>query len=596
VKIAWYCFRSPHEFDILKERNSMTSFPDEAPTEATPGLLLAGRYELLSRLGAGGYGRVWLAEDTRLGVRVAVKELSVPAGVTAAETAERVERAVGEARNAAQLRDHPNIVTVHDAFIERGRPWTIMQYIPGLSLAEEISRSGPLSTARVATTARAIFAALGACHAAGIVHRDVKPANIMLGENGIVMLTDFGIAKRAGQTSMTAKDTVIGSVEFMAPERIRGQPATAASDLFSLGVTLYYAVEGISPFSRDSGMASLSAVLLDEIPVSARAGGLAPLIEWLTRKDPTARPSLEEAQRLLDDEGKSPWAEMRVVRSQATTQTWPSQILSQETTRPRPHFGRRIALLAAAILATASVVIDKVVADSGTTHAHTLTTMTTPPHSSPPTPSPALVRTPSASPSSPAASPSLAASPSFNPVSLDSENTDQTPLTVGSLFPQTFNSTDGTFTKTDGGSTSCPADEGGNVKTVLIQYGCTRQIDATYLDQSNQIEVSAWVIPLSDSQTATATYNAISSNWSSPSWGLLCPSSGPGSNLCQNHPSWSSATQGGWIGVCHRYMMAATANYVDLRTDSSVASELTTITEAAGGVIGPENIAGGKCW
>ncbi|MEV6684734.1 serine/threonine-protein kinase [Streptomyces sp. NPDC051130] len=262
--------------------------------------MAAGRYRLISPLGSGGFGRVWLARDQQLNVDVAIKEVYVPPGSTFEETAERVERAAWEARHAAQLRDHPNVVTVHDVVVERSVPWTVMQYVVGHSLADEIRQSGPVEQELGERVALAMLAALDACHQGDIMHRDVKPANIMLARDGTVMLTDFGIAKQVGQPPMTGQDLVIGSLEYIAPERARGNPATPASDLFSLGVTLYHATEGISPFDRGSGMATLSAVLLDELPAPVRAGKrLAQVIKGLTVKDPERRMTADRAAAVL---------------------------------------------------------------------------------------------------------------------------------------------------------------------------------------------------------------------------------------------------------------------------------------------------------
>ncbi|WP_051137503.1 WD40 repeat domain-containing serine/threonine protein kinase [Amycolatopsis alba] len=276
--------------------------PSNVPrTEAAPGLTLAdGRYRLVRQLGRGGYGRVWLAEDSALGVEVAVKEVAVPPGSSAGVTAEMIERATSEARNAARLRDHPNIVTVHDVLVERGVPWTVMQYVPGRSLADEIDLGGPVPVPAAQRIAVAMLSALSACHEAGVIHRDVKPHNIMLAADGTPMLTDFGIAKAAGQATMTAEGMVAGSVAYIAPERAKGERATSASDLFSLGVTLYHAVEGASPFDRGSGMATLAALLLEDLPESVRAGALAPVIRGLTDKDPAERLTAEQATALLD--------------------------------------------------------------------------------------------------------------------------------------------------------------------------------------------------------------------------------------------------------------------------------------------------------
>jgi ribosomal protein L7/L12 len=277
-----------------------SSASNDPPTGAAPGLTLAGgRYRLLRQLGRGGYGRVWLAEDCVLGVEVAVKEVAVPPGSAAGVTAEMIERATLEARNAARLRDHPNIVTVHDVLVERATPWTVMQYVPGRSLADEVDLHGPVPVPTAQRVAASMLSALSACHEAGVIHRDVKPHNIMLAEDGTPMLTDFGIAKATGQATMTETGMVAGTVAYIAPERAKGEPGTSASDLFSLGVTLYHAVEGLSPFDRGSGMATLAAVLLDNLPEPVRAGPLAPAIQGLTAKDPDLRLTAEQATALL---------------------------------------------------------------------------------------------------------------------------------------------------------------------------------------------------------------------------------------------------------------------------------------------------------
>src|SRR5262249_28809051 len=161
--------------------------------------------------------RVWLAQDSVLGVEVAVKEVAVPPGTAAAVTADMIERATLEARNAARLRDHPHIVTVHDVLLERGVPWTVMQYVPGRSLADEIDLNGPGPVPTARRVAAAMLSALSACHEAGVIHRDVKPHNIMLAEDGTSMLTDFGIAKTTGQVTMTEEGMVAGSVAYIAP-------------------------------------------------------------------------------------------------------------------------------------------------------------------------------------------------------------------------------------------------------------------------------------------------------------------------------------------------------------------------------------------
>jgi hypothetical protein len=261
---------------------------------------VGGRYLLVAKLGAGGFGRVWHARDTVLDVDVAVKQLILPPGLPEHERAERLARARREAANAARLRGNPGIVSVHDLVLEDGEPWLIMELIPGRSLAEHLEASGPLPAGDAVRVARAVLSALASCHAAGIVHRDVKPANVMLTGDGRVVLTDFGISMVTSESGLTATGQFVGSVDYIAPERINGDRAQPASDLFSLGALLYHAVEGAAPFRRDTTAATIWAVLSQQPAPAGRAGRLAPLIAALLDKDPGNRPGAEQALRLLD--------------------------------------------------------------------------------------------------------------------------------------------------------------------------------------------------------------------------------------------------------------------------------------------------------
>ncbi|HEX5115729.1 MAG TPA: serine/threonine-protein kinase [Pseudonocardiaceae bacterium] len=267
--------------------------------EAYQGRLVGGRYRLVKALHSGGFGRVWQARDLSRDVDVAVKEVWLPPAISDAERADRLTRAEREARNAARLRNHPNIVTVRDVVQEDGAPWIIMQLVTGHSLAEDIAASGPLSADQVRYVADNLLKALGTAHNAGIVHRDVKPANVMFTETGEVLLTDFGIAIHEADTTLTATGMLVGSVDYMAPERIRGKDNTAAGDMFSLGVTLYQAVTGVSPFHRDMPAASLAAILFEDPPPPRCPPGLSALIVRLLAKDPAQRPTVSLARGLL---------------------------------------------------------------------------------------------------------------------------------------------------------------------------------------------------------------------------------------------------------------------------------------------------------
>lgn len=306
--------------------------------EARPGLLVGGRYRLIAELGSGGFGRVWRAYDDMLHVDVAVKELQVPASASAAEQSDRVARAAREARNAAPLRDHPNIVAVHDVVVDDGIPWIVMQLVDGCSIDDHVKARGPLPPEKVAEVAVAMLRALGAAHDAGILHRDVKPANVLLADTGEVLLTDFGIAVHHTDTVLTATGVFIGSMEYVAPERALGKETTAASDLFALGATLYYAVEGVSPFRRGEDIATLGAVLSqDPPPMRLAPPGLATLITRLLAKEPKRRPTVRQAIAMLIEQ---PTDNHRVTEDHAV-------LLTRAVTVMKLELGRRLLALAA---------------------------------------------------------------------------------------------------------------------------------------------------------------------------------------------------------------------------------------------------------
>ncbi len=237
--------------------------------------VIAGRYRLLSPLGEGGMGTVWRARDEVLRREVAVKEVRAPAGLPEADVRRMYARLEREAWAAARVA-HRNVVTVYDVATDDGRPWIVMELVRGLSLADVLDAEGPLEPRRAALIGAEVLAALRAAHAAGVLHRDVKPANVLLSDDGRVVLTDFGIARVDGSSALTMTGEVIGSPEFLAPERALGRTPGPESDLWSLGVLLYTAVEGASPFRQDTPLSTLRAVVDEELPPPHRAGALAP--------------------------------------------------------------------------------------------------------------------------------------------------------------------------------------------------------------------------------------------------------------------------------------------------------------------------------
>ncbi|MFI7412722.1 septum formation family protein [Streptomyces sp. NPDC049627] len=281
--------------------------PSGSPTSGV-GRIIAGRYLLLNRLGSGGMGHVWLAHDQRLACEVALKEIVFRDAAEADEREARVARARAEARHAAGLRGHPHVVTVHDVLEHEGLPWIVMEYVAGaVNLRDLVDRRGPLAPAECARIGLAVLDALTAGHRRGVMHRDVKPANILLAPDrtgapyGRVLLTDYGISVQpdAGETRYTLASVLVGTSGYLAPERVTGGAPTPATDLFSLACTLYYGIEGRGPFDRESHLAELTAVVMEEPHPAARAGALAPVLRALLEKDPARRMSAAQAEAAL---------------------------------------------------------------------------------------------------------------------------------------------------------------------------------------------------------------------------------------------------------------------------------------------------------
>ncbi|WP_370116147.1 serine/threonine-protein kinase [Streptacidiphilus sp. MAP12-33] len=265
-----------------------------------------GRYLLGERLGRGGMGVVWRAHDQVLDREVAVKELNV-VGVGEEDTGVLYARMQQEARAAARI-DHPGVITIHDVVEHEGRPWIVMELVDGRSLAEIITMEGTLLPRDAARVGAQVASALVQAHRYGVLHRDVKPANVLIERRGRVVLTDFGIAQFAGGGGLTRTGEIVGSPDYLAPERLTGHRTGPESDLWALGATLYAAVEGQSPFLRATTIGTLQAVISDPLPQAAHAGPLAPILDVLLRKDPEQRATGDEALALLEEvaQGRTP--------------------------------------------------------------------------------------------------------------------------------------------------------------------------------------------------------------------------------------------------------------------------------------------------
>src|SRR5688500_1736453 len=264
----------------------------------TPGRLVAGRYRLKSQLGGGGMGTVWLARDELLGREVAVKQVLSSPGVAATEADQQRQRALREGRIAARL-SHPHAISVYDVALESDQPWLVMEYLPSRSLSTVLTEDGVLRVDQVAQIGAQVADALAATHAAGIVHRDVKPANILIGQGGriegLVKITDFGISHASGDVTLTQTGQITGTPAFLAPEVAQGREMTEASDVFSLGATLYTCIERQPPFGmEDNALGMLHRVAGGQAMLPRRAGSRTEPRLRMLAAEPADRPAMHE--------------------------------------------------------------------------------------------------------------------------------------------------------------------------------------------------------------------------------------------------------------------------------------------------------------
>ncbi|MDQ3983519.1 MAG: serine/threonine protein kinase, partial [Actinomycetota bacterium] len=262
--------------------------------------LVGSRYALGTALGRGGMGTVWRATDRLLQRAVAIKEVQLPLTLPEADRAITRSRVLREARAAARI-SHPGAVIVYDVVEEDDRPYIVMELVEAPTLEEVVRRDGPLDDERAARMGLEILGALEAAHAEGIVHRDVKPANVMLPARAHAKLADFGIASVKGDPTITTTGLVLGSPSYMAPEQAKEDVTGAASDLWSLGATLYFAVEGVPPFDKGHALPTLTAVVGEEPRPPRRAGAMRPVVDALLQKDPARRPTPYVMRSMLED-------------------------------------------------------------------------------------------------------------------------------------------------------------------------------------------------------------------------------------------------------------------------------------------------------
>ncbi|MBY8880397.1 serine/threonine-protein kinase [Actinacidiphila acidipaludis] len=349
----------------------MASDGGRATASQEPRDTVAGRYRITGRLGRGGMGTVWRATDELLRRQVAVKELHLAdPGLADVESDRQRDRALREARSVARIR-HPHVVVVHDVVEQDGRPWIVMELVDGRSLADVLREDGPLDPREAARICGAVAGALLAAHQHGIQHRDVKPANVLIERaTGRVVLTDFGIARIPGSATISDTGSFVGSPEYTAPERMSGRGAGPESDLWSLGALLCAAVDGRSPFHRESIAEVVHAVAIDDITPPSTVGPLLPVVRGLLDRDPARRMAAAEVRTVLmayAETGTEP-----PTREAPTPALSPAEPAPATPASPRRSRGRTAAVLAAAALiaviagATAALVVGR---DGGSGHA-----------------------------------------------------------------------------------------------------------------------------------------------------------------------------------------------------------------------------------
>jgi len=325
-----------------------------------PVRLLAGRYRLIAVIGEGGMGVVWRGHDELLDRDVAVKEITWSAHLSEQEQELAKLRATREAQMAGRL-SHRNVVRVYDVVEDDGHPCIVMEYLPYKSLGDLLKEEGPLPPAEAAQIGLGVLDALSSAHEEGILHRDVKPANIMVGPDGRVVLTDFGIARAVDSPTLTADGTLLGSPSYTAPERARGGLAGAGppADLWGLGASLYTAVEGRPPFERNGALATLTAVVADEPEAALHAGPLEPAISGLLRKDPAQRLTAAEARELLRRAAQPPSESPESPDADSTTAAVPGR---WRPAAARPRASRGWPLVLAVLVVAAGAVAGLTVA------------------------------------------------------------------------------------------------------------------------------------------------------------------------------------------------------------------------------------------
>lgn len=540
--------------------------------------VVADRYRLITMINWGGMGVVWRAEDVLIGRAVAVKELRAPVGVSKPQWDEFTERALREARATGRI-THPGVAGIHDVVLDDTAAYLIMELLDGQDLAQVIEQEGPLGAARVVDIAQQVLDALAAAHAENVVHRDVKPGNIMVLRDGSVKLVDFGIAHALGETRMTY-NAVIGTRAYMAPELFGNGDITAAVDMWSLGATLYAAVTGESPFLRDSEAATLSALLFDAIPAPECSSPLKETIAALLVREPKDRATIDGARSLLAGRRYTATAKL-------------AKPAREPARRPIANWAAVVVVVLLVLLAVPEVrkeISDLFDSDSGRgrgstpgTGANALPTERVTPTTRYPLALPATSERTTTRTTTTATTTTTtdAGSP-------DSVSRDKTPFTSDALMPGSF--TDGKGVKykyAAGGVHDCVQKSmSQNVRAILDRAGCARMVTGSFVDADHHVLVSVQVYAFENTAAANAVYQALD-DAPTVMFGLWCPKSGTGSAACDGDSR--NATRSTYISHQYRYVFSASAVYINLTADPGVKPWLAAAAKEAVDEAGPQN-------
>ncbi|MDA3627045.1 serine/threonine-protein kinase [Saccharopolyspora sp. WRP15-2] len=551
-----------------------------------------GPYRLRNRLGRGGMGQVYLGVSP--GGRLVAVKVVRPELADDANFRRRFAREVTAARAVAGFYTAP----VVDADPDADPPWLVTAYISGPTLHEAVQQQGPLPPSAIGALGAGLAEGLGAIHAGGVVHRDLKPGNVILAEDGPRMI-DFGIARAMDETHTV---DILGTPPFMSPEQATGAQVGAPGDVFSLGALLVFAATGQSPFGAGQPQAILYRVVHEEPDLSGLSelpDGLTELIAACLAKDPEARP---EVPALLDSlaalKGDTQWLPPGIIsmitenRTATIAATKVDPRADQPPAPPPTPPPAKLSWLPALAwtLGACALGVLIVLAAIDSSSGSGGSTPTTTAESDTSTSDYYDTETSSSEDETTTEETTTEETTTTDEETLDDESTDQTPFTLDAFMPDDFTDDSGRHHQYEAGSTRpCTEWASEEVASVLTDNGCSEMLVANFVDDDSEILTTVWVYPFADYDTADTAYNALDAQ-DFMQLGCWDPNSGPGSGVCDNDVTAADEWQ--YIGQDHRYVIVAQSKWIDLRSDGSGDEQLKSAASEARSAVGPDNYYG----